>query len=360
MERIFEDFDEKIFYGLISNAYLKEAITYINDYLYKISNLNDKTILDDNRIRKLIKIKNKYDRVFIRNKYYINKNTIKKSLLNDCIKSESIINLLQIYSRYYHNTFYCKESDSEERLFIELKEYIHYEFNCTSSLICIEECEKILETYFEKLGFCFISGKVNGYYGPYIFKIKYEKVINVDLVENKYDLNVFVIENVISKGWVDYLTLGKLKLNYIIGNNNNIFILNSFISYNELNLYKNKCMSLFRYISEGLYTQYKYKFISVKDVEYRSLLCKLIYSKTFNTFKEVLDLACNDPFNDMKYASYKIINNLSVLLLNKQYEKEYSKWIHINRKLLRNAFKKLYNEHQMLIVNNKNEFINII
>lgn len=335
-----EKFTKETFYGLIASGMLKEAINYLDNSI-KRNNETDK---------KLINLKKRYTRVFINNNYYIaNKN-----------KNEEFINkLLLIYAQYYHMVFYYNDDHSESILLHNLKEFIKYEFDNNNDYSCIEECEKILEDELIKKDFYFISGKVNGYYGPYIFRINNTINKYISLYKNDISLNISFISDFLSKGWIDYLTFGKLKLNYMLGETNKVFISNKFLRNKIENIDKPKCSSLLIYLGELISTCTKYKFISVKDVEYRSKLVEVISYKSFKTFKDVFSLASNNQYNDLKYACYKIISGLSMSIFGKEYESDFDLWKK-KKKLIIKESKLLYDKHQELINSSKYEYISII
>ena len=334
-----EKFAKETFYGLIANGMLNEAINYL-----------DNSIKNDETNKKLINLRKRYKRVFINNNYNItNKNK----------NEEFINNLLLIYAKYYHMVFYYHNDHSENILLHNLKEFIKYEFNNNNDYSCIEECEKIIEEELIKKGFYFISGKVNGYYGPYIFRINNTISKYIHLYKGEVCLNISFISDFLSKGWIDYLSFGKLKLNYILGENNKIFISNKYIRNKIQNIDKPKCSSLLIYLGEMLSTCNKYKYIAVKDVEYRSKLAEIISYKSFKSFKEVFSLASNNQYNDLKYACYIIISSLSLNIFRKHYESEIENWKKKKKLIIKEA-KILYDKHQELINSSRYEYISII
>ncbi len=125
------------------------------------------------------------------------------------------------------------------------------------------------------------------------------------------------------------------------------------------NIDKPKCSSLLIYLGELISTCTKYKFISVKDVEYRSKLVEVISYKSFKTFKDVFSLASNNQYNDLKYACYKIISGLSMSIFGKEYESDFDLWKK-KKKLIIKESKLLYDKHQELINSSKYEYISII
>lgn len=323
------EYEKNIFFGLISNGMLKEAIEYLSKFP---------------QCKRLYR---KYKRVFENDKYIIDKT-----------KKDEIKELLEIYAKYYHQTFYKKISDSEEFLRKNLENYLFKKNKNTTSL-SIDELEKILEEMIDKDKYIFIPGKVNGYYGPYIFKIFSSKDFKVDLINENITLKLYFISDFLSKGWIDYLSFGKLKLNYMLGEENNVFISLAFLKNNFQNIEKPKYKSILYYLAEYITTVKRYKFIDMKDVEYRSKLIEIIKYKSILKFKEVLNLATKNEFNELKYACYVIVNKLSLLILNKEFESDYEVWRGKGKQIKEGA-KKLYNEHTNKINNTRYGFINII
>ncbi len=331
------EYEKNIFFGLISNGMLKEAIEYLSKF------------------PQCERLYRKYKRVFENEKYYSNKYLNKKHT-KDETKKEDIKELLEIYAKYYHQTFYKKIDESEEILRKNLENYLLKKKKNVDNL-SIDELEKILEETIDKEKYIFIPGKVNGYYGPYIFKIFSSKDYKIDLINENITLRIYFISDFLSKGWIDYLSFGKLKLNYMLGEENNIFISLAFLKNNPQNIEKPKYKSTLYYLAEYITTIKRYKFIDVKDVEYRSKLVEIIKYKSILKFKEVLNLASKNEYNELKYACFVIVNKLSLIILNKEFESDYEAWKGKGKQIKEGA-KKLYNEHTNKINNTKYGYIN--
>lgn len=323
------EYEKNIFFGLISNGMLKEAMEYLSKF------------------PQCEKLYQKYKRVFENDKYIIDKT-----------KKGEITELLEIYAKYYHQTFYKKLDDSEEILRKNLENYL-FKKNLSINSNSIDDLEKILEETIDKEKYIFIPGKVNGYYGPYIFKIFSSKYLKIDLINEDITLKIYFISDFLSKGWIDYLSFGKLKFNYMLGEENNVFVSLSFLKNNPQNIEKSKYKSILYYLAEYITTLKRYKFIDMKDVEYRSKLIEIIKYKSILKFKEVLNLASKNEYNELKYACYIIVSKLSLLILNKEFENDYEIWRGKGKKIKEGA-KMLYNEHTNKINNTKYGYINII
>ena len=118
---------------------------------------------------------------------------------------ENLNDILRLYQIYFRDIFYCglPKVVAENKLLIKLRNFLRIP-DADEALL-----EKQLQSRFENEGYHALFGKIQGYYGPYIWKDTTMITYNVELPDGVVEYTINILKGFVFRGWMDYLTFGR-------------------------------------------------------------------------------------------------------------------------------------------------------
>jgi hypothetical protein len=189
--------------------------------------------------------------------------------------------------------------------------------------------------YYDGVGF----GKVGSLFDLLICKTSVDTTYTVALINDTIQVNVIFMTGFVSLGWEEYATFGKSypggwttsKSLYCVKESYDISSEHFFVSYL---MHEGQHFSDINHFPK----------LSGADLEYRAKLIELIYTNNtlYPTLEAFLYSAKNDKNNAHPYAAYCLIRELSKLIFNNDFEKDWKKWEQIPKVDINNAAKQLF------------------
>lgn len=172
-------YDDDVYCGYIIRGDLRGAMDYIG------------------RFPACKELADKYDSLFVEERY-----------LSFDMASELDV-LLRIYQRYYRDVFYLRLDKDD--CAGSLKNGLSRLLGITDAKSGVDELEQgpVTEA-FRRRGLHFQGGKTGGFYGPYVWKTTEAVSYDVELPGGTRKYTVKLLDGFITKGWIDYISFGKL------------------------------------------------------------------------------------------------------------------------------------------------------
>ncbi|MCL1995926.1 MAG: hypothetical protein FWG63_06960 [Defluviitaleaceae bacterium] len=204
-----------------------------------------------------------------------------------------------------------------------------------------------VKRYYKRRGYYVGVGFVAPYFNIMIWRKQTCETATVEIPEGKVDVNLYAIEEVITRGWLDYLSLGKTGVG-------------GWATKNDICYFKDKYentpdefqISLLKHEAQHVFDQRKYPKMKSVDLEYRAKLVELIYHTEMKTFFYFLSTMSDNKNSPHGYAAGQIIKNLSQRIFGKELETNKDLWAGASDKisgasleLLKEHSKNLENSH---------------
>lgn len=213
--------------------------------------------------------------------------------------------LLQ-YQRYYRDVFYLgvEKEAAESRLKSRL-----------AALLCVKKPDDLsgleqdeVSEAFQREGFHFLGGRTGGYYGPYIWRTTETKCFEVELPDGVQTYTVKLLDDFISRSWLDYLTFGEVGTG---GWTDGDGVINCVRSAYDLDSEAFQ-VSLLKHEAQHAEDLEKHPDMLPEDLEYRAKLVELIYSRERNMLERFAREAGQaDKSNGHASASNRIIRDFA-------------------------------------------------
>lgn len=203
--------------------------------------------------------------------------------------------IFRIYCKYYKDVFYL-EID-EEKAAGTMRERF-------SELFGMDGVdEEYIAGIFERRGYHFLGGKTSGYFGPYIWKTTETVTYDVELPNGTAQYTVNLLDDFISRSWMDFISLGKTGTS---GWTLDDGVINCVRKSYDLESEDFK-ISLLKHEAQHAVDLARYKDMTSEDLEYRAKLVELIYSSERNLLELFLPQADNSrEKNGHSAAAYRI------------------------------------------------------
>ena len=170
-------YDDTVFLGFLMKGALRPALDYLAQFPEKSAELQ------------------RYQRRFEQEQY----------VANDI--DADLTQLLLVFQQYYRDVFYLNLPEPVARQYMQTRFADRF-------LTDEEEFGTFLESrikkVFEMHGFYYLGGRTSGYFGPYIWKVTTPKLYTVELPEGTQPYRVNLLSDFLSKGWLDYISLGRV------------------------------------------------------------------------------------------------------------------------------------------------------
>lgn len=180
--------------------------------------------------------------------------------------------ILLIYQKYYRDVFYLEQSpeDAAEGLRTRLAERFQ-----TDPAAPLDELEEKVAETFRSHSLYALTGRTDGYYGPYIWRTEELKHYAVELPEVVQDYAVKLLDGFIMESWLNYLTFG---MSGTGGWSNGDGLIHCVKHCYDLES-ESFQVSLLKHEAQHAADQSRYPGMSSEDLEYRAKLVELIYSE---------------------------------------------------------------------------------
>lgn len=170
-------YDDTVFLGFLMKGALRPALDYLAQFPEKSAELQ------------------RYQRRFEQEQY----------VANDI--DADLTQLLLVFQQYYRDVFYLNLPEPVARQ--------HMQTRFADRFLTDEEefgtfLESRIKKVFEMHGFYYLGGRTSGYFGPYIWKVTTPKLYTVELPEGTQPYRVNLLSDFLSKGWLDYISLGRV------------------------------------------------------------------------------------------------------------------------------------------------------
>lgn len=218
--------------------------------------------------------------------------------------------ILTVYQLYYRDAFYLRIG--KEQAANRLKKRLAALFGITDERIELCDLEQnLVADTFQSKGLHFLGGKSGGYYGPYIWKTTETVSYDVELPDGIQTYAVKLLDGVITRSWIDYLSFGEIGPGGWVDSDGCINCIKSAWDFDS----ESFRVSLLKHEAQHARDLEMDKKIPSEDLEYRAKLVELIYSKERNLLKgfaQEADVA--DKSNGHAIASYRIVKEYADIL----------------------------------------------
>lgn len=205
----------------------------------------------------------------------------------------------------------------------------------TESVIGLSTISAVYTQYLDHKGFHTTEfGKTGKFYDLIVWKTMYSRQYTIHLPTDTIHVSVNFISNSISLGWLEFARMG----NYYPGGwatKEGLYCVEK--GYDTLS---EKFTTTFLKHEAQHFSDYrKFPGLMPGVLEYRSKLVEMYYNEfeLYNRLENFINNAKNDSTNAHPYANYYVIKNLSLLLFNKEWEPDLSKWKALSRLEIHNA-----------------------
>lgn len=180
MNTVNNEFNPKIFKGLLIQGKLLEGIAYLKEY-------PEKNAL----VQKYNDLFREVDPVY-----------------GFSLASELISNILKTFHDYYRKVFWENGDliQAESILYTSLLEIAGIKKEDT---IENEKLDELIGDLVRNEGFEYLGGMTSGYYGPYIWKDTKKVIYEVDLPLGTQFFTVNMMDDFVSRSWLDYISFGE-------------------------------------------------------------------------------------------------------------------------------------------------------
>ena len=238
--------------------------------------------------------------------------------------NQFVDNVLRIYRAYWVRVLMMEEESSEG--FKNLK-------NELSSLLIssgYQESNKPIQqikSILNDKGYHILTGRTFPYQEMMIWKDQVEKKYQIQLTDTIQEMNLVVLNDFVSKGWLSFSSFG---YNASAGwaTNNQLFIVAPQYNLDSESFY----ISYLKHEARHLIDKKLFN-LGTTELEYRAKLTELIYAdktsiKLLNKFIIEGNKTSKSPHGK---ANYRLISNLSKQLFNKKHETDLNKWREIDK-----------------------------
>jgi hypothetical protein len=291
---------------------------------------------DENLNKEQQKIKQKYYNRFITNSEDFEYNT----------SNLVMIDMLKRFQNYWRSILIEKvDQDLADKLFFnEMMFFLKREHNLTQSIEDIKpRYYALFQEFFKANGFHGLAmGKTDHLFDLSLWKNEEEEVYDIKLPETKVRVPVVFMKGFVSIGWSHYTTFGKNST----GGWTSSRKLNCVAEFYDTSTEKFR-ISYVAHEGQHFADIKVYPKLKQADLEYRAKLTELALGKEsiIKIIKKFITNAKNVKSNAHAYSNYLIINKLSNVFFNSNYESDIDKWEGIPVKKINNFGIKYLKEH---------------
>lgn len=187
----------------------------------------------------------------------------------------------------------------------------------------MEAVEDRLTARLEELGFHFLGGQTQGWYGPYIWTHTVPQTYRVELPGQVRDFTVMMMDGFVSRSWLDYISLGKTGAGGWQSGDMTLWCVRKCYRLNSRGFQ----VSFLKHEAQHTLDRELFPGLSSVLLEYRAKLVELIYASRLNRLTAFLAEADpSHPENSHSYASYLLVRDLSRAVFDTEYVSEPGRW----------------------------------
>jgi len=209
--------------------------------------------------------------------------------------------------------------------------------------------------FFKQYGYHAIFGTVDIYPNLVLWRKQTARKETVDLPDGQVEIEVVEMDGLITRGWVDYLSMGEIGTGGWVTKKGCTYFKEKYdIERDEFKV------SLLKHEGQHFFDKKSHRKMNSVDLEYRAKLVELIYHKEMNTFFHFLGnmATTDDKTRPHAYAERRIVQGLSLKVFGVEMEASKDTW-KARYKEIPTAARELLNEHNKMMIgwNGKNILI---
>ena len=203
---------------------------------------------------------------------------------------DNLNDILRLYQIYFRNTFYCgsPEAEAADKLQTGLRTLLHMP---DADEVHLAE---LLQSLFEAEGYHALFGKMQGYYGPYIWKDTVSTVYRVELPGRTTEYTVNILKGFVFRSWMDYLTFGRYGTGGWASPDGMINCVERAYDFAS----ERFLVSLLKHEAQHTVDMKRFPEITPAELEYRAKLVELYYSSDLSLLQKFLSEADETKTND--------------------------------------------------------------
>lgn len=186
------------------------------------------------------------------------------------------------------------------------------------------------------------TGKTAGFFDLFVWSTQLPTEYTVDLPETEITTTIIFLEDVVTMGWEDYASFGKVYPGgwatkeelYAVGK-----------AYDTTS--ENFKVSYLKHESQHFADYEKYPLLSGADLEYRAKLTELIYAEEtlYNLIRSFIRNASSEGRNPHAFGGYAVIRDLSQNIFREDFVPEIEQWECVPPEIIKKESKNLLKKH---------------
>jgi hypothetical protein len=196
----------------------------------------------------------------------------------------------------------------------------------------LDKMEDFLHEEFLRKGFQFLGGMTGPYYGPYIWKRTEKRAVDVELPGRQIKVNVFFMHDFLMCSWMHFQTFGKSGTGGWVKRadppwEDGLYCVASDYDLDHLETDLTFQVSLLKHEGQHFTDKIDFPNMTSTDLEYRAKLVELInYPEMKYRFVEIVREAEPNKKDPHQYASHRILQELSRMIVDLPYLKDENLW----------------------------------
>ena len=232
------------------------------------------------------------------------------------IDDSDIQKILWAYEDYLKHVFVTK---------MTTREYKKYAFACLKDFFPdakdFDDLEKAIPRYFERRGYFANFGVVSPLPSLTLWKKQTKHELEVELPEATVAMNVYEMDEIVTRGWYDYLTFGKVGTGGWVSLDGCYYFKQFYDVDSEA-----FTVSLLKHEGQHFHDQGINFAMPSHELEYRAKLVELIYLQEQSVFNSFLANMSDDINNPHGHANKRIITSLSKLIFDEELVTDKDRW----------------------------------
>jgi len=180
---------------------------------------------------------------------------------------------------------------------------------------------KAFPAYFEERGYFASFGVVSPFPTLSLWEKQTKHEIEVELPEATVMMNVYEMDGIITRGWYDYLTFGKVGTGGWVSLDGCYYFKQFYDASSE-----DFQVSLLKHEGQHFHDQGMNFAMPSHELEYRAKLVELVYLQEQNVFNSFLDRMSDDIKNPHGHANKRIVAALSRLIFSEELVMDKERW----------------------------------
>lgn len=206
----------------------------------------------------------------------------------------------------------------------------------------LEDITQHLKNFLSKKDYYSATGRTAGLFDLFVWETEIPTEYNVDLPETEVTTIVIFLEDVVTMGWEEYASFGKVypggwatkELLYAVGK-----------AYDTSS--ENFKVSYLKHESQHFADYKKYPVLSGADLEYRAKLAELIYAEEtlYKLISSFVRNADSNGRNPHAFGGYAVIRDLSKRLFGEDFVVEIEQWELVPPEVIKEESENLLKAH---------------